>query len=60
MHSRTIHDASCWCRLQVGREALSLMVPCADMANHGMQPNAAYRLEPDSQTFTITTTEVRQ
>jgi hypothetical protein len=55
MHSRT----SCWCRVQVGREALSLMVPCADMANHGMQPNAAYRLEPDSQTFTITTTEVR-
>ncbi|WIA28837.1 hypothetical protein OEZ86_011364 [Tetradesmus obliquus] len=41
----------------VGREALSLMVPCADMANHGMQPNAAYKLEPDSQSFSITTTE---
>jgi hypothetical protein len=46
--------------LQVGREALSLMVPCADMANHSMQPNAAYMLEPDSQTFSITATEVRQ
>jgi hypothetical protein len=30
------------------------------MANHGMQPNAAYRLEPDSQSFSITAAEVRE
>jgi len=34
------------------------MVPLCDMANHGMTPNAAYRLDPATNTFHITLTEV--
>jgi hypothetical protein len=41
-----------------GRELLSLMVPLADMANHSNEPNAAYRLHPSTQTFTVTSTKV--
>jgi hypothetical protein len=44
--------------LQVGRELLSLMVPCCDMANHSMTPNATYRLDPASSTFQIMLTQV--
>eukprot|EP00878_Enallax_costatus_P035849 GHUV01040088.1.p1 GENE.GHUV01040088.1~~GHUV01040088.1.p1 ORF type:complete len:486 (+),score=115.66 GHUV01040088.1:144-1601(+) len=50
VNSRCFSDA-------VGREAVSLLVPCADMANHSMTPNAGYRLDPETQTFNITTTE---
>eukprot|EP00879_Flechtneria_rotunda_P023117 GHRR01024437.1.p1 GENE.GHRR01024437.1~~GHRR01024437.1.p1 ORF type:complete len:173 (+),score=39.15 GHRR01024437.1:579-1097(+) len=41
----------------VGREAVSLMVPCCDLANHSMQPNAQFRLSPGGQ-FNIITTQV--
>lgn len=51
VNSRCFSDAA-------GRELLSLMVPLADMANHSTQPNAAYRLHPSTQTFTVTSTKV--
>lgn len=35
---------------QVGGEAVSLLVPCADMANHLLPPNASYRLQPEVHT----------
>ena len=56
---RCSHTPTANCVLQIGREAVSLMVPCADMANHSMTPNAGYRLDPETQTFNIATTQVR-
>jgi hypothetical protein len=44
--------------VQVGREALSLMVPCADMANHSNAPNAAFGMEPDLATFSLRAKQV--
>lgn len=52
VNSRCFSDAA-------GRELLSLMVPLADMANHSNQPNAGYRLDPSSQTFSLCSTQVK-
>jgi len=51
VNSRCFSDAA-------GRELLSLMVPLADMANHSNTPNAGYRLDSASQTFSIVSTQV--
>jgi hypothetical protein len=51
VNSRCFADA-------VGREALSLVVPLADLANHSNSPNAAYRLDANSGTFSLTSTQV--
>ena len=45
---------------QVDGEALSLVVPCADMANHSMAPNAGYRLDADAGCFELIAARVRQ
>ncbi|KAI8471285.1 MAG: hypothetical protein J3K34DRAFT_392961 [Monoraphidium minutum] len=34
-------------------EAVSLVVPCADMANHSCSPNAAYQLDDDAGCFRL-------
>eukprot|EP00775_Hariotina_reticulata_P003651 gene3651-3912_t len=52
----TLQD-TLWAACMVGRELLSLMVPCCDMANHSMDPNATYKLDPASNTFQITLTQ---
>jgi hypothetical protein len=39
---------------RVGGEAVSLMVPCCDMANHSRAPNAAYRYDPRAERFALT------
>ena len=44
---------------QVEGEALSLVVPCADMANHSNAPNAAYRLDPRDGCFRLVAARVR-
>lgn len=51
VNSRCFSDAA-------GRELLSLMVPLADMANHSNTPNAGYKLDSASQTFSIVSTQV--
>lgn len=52
VNSRCFSDAA-------GRELLSLMVPLADMANHSPdEPNATYRLDPGTGTFSVTSTKV--
>lgn len=51
VNSRCFSDAA-------GRELLSLMVPLADMANHSNEPNAGYRLDPGTGTFSVTSTKV--
>jgi len=43
---------------QVAGEALSLVVPCADMANHSMQPNAGYQLNAESGCFQLIAVKV--
>lgn len=50
VNSRCFSDAA-------GRELLSLMVPLADMANHSIEPNAGYRLDPGAGTFSVTSTK---
>lgn len=45
--------------LQAGGHALSLVVPCADMANHSDAPNAEYRLDADAGCFQLFATRVR-
>jgi hypothetical protein len=52
VNSRCFSDAA-------GRELLSLMVPLADMANHSNTPNAGFKLNPGTQTFSIISTKVR-
>lgn len=52
VNSRCFSDAA-------GRELLSLMVPLADMANHSNNPNAGFKLNPGTQTFSIISTQVR-
>jgi hypothetical protein len=52
VNSRCFSDAA-------GRELLSLMVPLADMANHSNEPNAGFKLNPGTQTFSIISTKVR-
>jgi hypothetical protein len=44
--------------VQVGREVLSLLVPCADMANHSDAPNTAFGMEPDLATFNLRARQV--
>ncbi|GBF96048.1 hypothetical protein Rsub_08863 [Raphidocelis subcapitata] len=41
---------------EVGGEALSLVVPCADLANHDSSPNAGYRLDADAGAFLLVAT----
>ncbi|KAL4459118.1 hypothetical protein ABPG75_013983 [Micractinium tetrahymenae] len=38
----------------VDGETVSLMVPCADMANHVLAPNAAYQFVPEADAFQLT------
>ena len=38
---------------------LSLLVPCADMANHSNAPNATYRLDPRDGCFRLVAARVR-
>lgn len=49
VNSRCFSDAA-------GREALSLMVPLCDLANHSASPNAAYRLDAAQQHFSLVST----
>lgn len=44
---------------QVAGETVSLMVPCADMANHVLAPNAAYQFVPEADAFQLTALRVR-
>lgn len=37
---------------------MSLLVPCADMANHSNRPNAGYRLDADAGCFRLATLQV--
>lgn len=46
--------------LQVGAEVVSLVVPCADMANHQNIPNAAYAYSAARDAFELTALQVRQ
>lgn len=45
-------------RLQVDGETVSLMVPCADMANHVMSPNAGYAFDASVDAFRLTALRV--
>ena len=43
---------------QVGGEAVSLMVPCCDMANHSARPSAEYRYDRAQDCFQIIASQV--
>jgi hypothetical protein len=45
-------------RWQVEGETVSLMVPCADMANHVASPNAGYAFEAAADAFQLTALRV--
>lgn len=38
---------------QIAGETVSLVVPCADMANHVLSPNAGYRFVPEADAFQL-------
>ncbi len=44
---------------QVAGETVSLMVPCADMANHVLVPNAGYRFVPEADAFQLQALQVK-
>lgn len=44
--------------LQVGEDVLSVLGPCADMANHAQQPNAAFWFSPRAAAFQLLALEV--
>lgn len=44
---------------QVAGETVSLMVPCCDMANHVLSPNAGYRYVPEADAFQLQALQVR-
>lgn len=45
--------------LQIDGEAVSLLVPCADMANHVLNPNASYQFVPEADAFQLRALSVR-
>lgn len=46
-------------RLQIAGETVSLVVPCADMANHVLRPNASYAFSPEEDAFVLRALRVR-
>ena len=45
--------------VQVAGEVVSMVVPCADMANHLNDPNAAYVYNPRTDCFELVSLRVR-
>lgn len=53
----------CYAHQQVACLCILVRPPCrplADMANHSTSPNAAFKLDPASQTFSLTACQVRR
>lgn len=59
--SFTLTQAASQCApfCQVAGETVSLMVPCCDMANHVLSPNAGYRFVPEADAFQLQALQVR-
>ena len=45
--------------VQVAGEVVSMVVPCADMANHLNDPNAAYVYNPRTDCFELVSLRLR-
>ena len=44
---------------QIDGETVSLVVPCADMANHVLRPSASYAFSPEEDAFVLRALRVR-